>query len=74
MIEQLPLLRADASRSARTIERCHERLAARRRKIEARSRAAAARALGAERLFVVGCCVVYLMAMAADIIGIAAQR
>ncbi len=38
MIENLPLLTPDATRSAHTIARCHDRLAARRRKIEARNR------------------------------------
>ena len=52
MIETLPLLTSDASRSAKTIARCHDRLAARRRKIEARNRPSGARALGAERLLV----------------------
>ena len=75
MIENLPLLTPDASRSAKTIARCHDRLAARRRKIEARNRAAErCEALGAERLLVAGFCVAYLVAMAGDLLAIAARR
>ena len=74
MIENLPWLRPDASRSAKTLARCHDRLAARRRNIEARSRASGARALGAERLLVAGFCVAYLIAMAGDLLALAAKR
>ena len=64
MIENLPLLAPDPSRRANTIARCHDRLTARRRKIEARNRAPK-RAFGAERLLVAGFCLAYLIAMAA---------
>ena len=74
MIEDLPRLTPDASRRAKTIARCHDRLAARRRKIEARNRPSGARALGAERLLVGGLCVAYLIAMAGDLLAIAARR
>jgi hypothetical protein len=75
MIESLPLVEPDASRSARTIARCHARLSARRRTIEARrSRAPKPRALGAERLLVTGFCLAYLIAMAGDLLAIAARR
>jgi hypothetical protein len=74
MIENLPRLTPDASRSAKTIARCHDRLAARRRKIEARNRPSAARAHGVERLLVAGFCVAYLIAMAGDLLAIAARR
>ena len=74
MIENLPRLTPDASRSAKTIARCHDRLAARRRHIEARSRAASARAFGAERVLVAGFCVAYLIAMVGDLVAIAARR
>ena len=73
MIESLPLLTPDALRRAKTIARCHDRLAARRRKIETRHRRGA-RALGAERLLVAGFCVAYLIAMAGDLLAIAARR
>jgi hypothetical protein len=74
MIENLPLLTPDASRSAKTIARCHDRLAARRRKIEARNRPSGARTAGTERLLVVGFCFAYLIAMAGDLLAIAARR
>lgn len=73
MIENLPLVTPDASRSARTIARCHDRLAARRRKMEVRSRAPNPRAVGAERLLVACFCVAYLIAMAGDLFAIATQ-
>jgi hypothetical protein len=74
MIENLPLLRPEASRHAKTVARCHERLAARRRKIEGRERSAKSGAVAAERLLATGVCVLYLIAMAGDLIWIAAQR
>ena len=74
MIENLPLLTPDASRSARTIARCHDRLAARRRKIDVRDRPPTPRALGAEHLLVAGFCAVYLIAMAGDLLTIAARH
>ena len=74
MIEHLPLVTPDASRSARTIARCHDRLAARRRKIEVRNRAPNPRSLGADRLLVVCFCVAYLIAMAGDLLAIAERR
>ena len=73
MIENLPLLSPDASRRAKTIARCHDRLAARRLKILARHRPPGARAR-AERLLVAGFCVVYLIAMAGDLLAVAAWR
>ena len=74
MIENLPLLTPDASRNAKTIARCHERLAARRRKIETRNRAPKPRAFGTDRLLVAGFCVAYLIVMAGDLLAIAARR
>ena len=74
MIENLTLLTPDASRNARTIARCHERLAARRRKIAARNRASKPRAFGADRLLAAGFCVAYLIAMAGDLLTIATRR
>ena len=73
MIENLPLLTPDASHSARTVARCHDRLAMQRRKIAARHRPPGARAR-AERLLVAGFCVAYLIGMASDLFAIAAQR
>jgi len=74
MIEDLVPLAPDASRTANTIARCHDRLATRRRKIEARHRAPKPRPLGAEHLLVAGFCLVYLVAMAGDLPAIAGQR
>ena len=74
MIENLPLLRPDTSRSVKTVARCHDRLAARRRKLEARNRAPRLRALGTERLLVSGFCVAYLIAMADYLLALAARR
>ena len=82
MIEGLPLLTPDASRSANTIARCHDRLAMRRRRraerdranSEALNRPANPRAFGAERLLVAGFCVAYLIAMAGDLLAIATRR
>ena len=73
MIENLPLLTPDASHGARTLARCKKRLAARRRKIEARTRPNR-RAIGVERLVMAGFCVAYLIAMAVDLLAIAARR
>ena len=82
MIDNLPLLTPDASRSANTIARCHNRLAVRRRRraerdqanIEARNRQPSPRTFGLERLLVAGFCVAYLIAMAGDLLAIAARR
>ena len=74
MIENLPRLTPGASRSARTVARCHERLAARRRRIEARNRPANSRTFGAERLLAAGFCVAYLIVMAGDLLTIATRR
>lgn len=74
MIENLPRLTPDASRSVKTVARCHARLAARRRKIEARNRAPGQKGAAAERLLMAGFCVIYLMAMAGDLLAILALR
>ena len=73
MIEHLELLAPDASRNAKTIARCHDRLAARRRQLEVCDRAPGTR-VRAERLLVAGLCVAYLVAMAGDLLAIAAKR
>ena len=74
MIENLPVLTPDAARRANTLARCHDRLAARRRRIEARERAPKPRALAVERLLAAAFCVVYLIAMAGDLFAIATGR
>jgi hypothetical protein len=73
MIDNLQPLLPDTARGARTIARCHERLSARRRHAEARNQAAA-RVFTADRLLVAGVCVVYLLAMAGDLLAVAAMR
>jgi hypothetical protein len=70
MIEDLPILRPDAARGANTIARCHDRLAARRRKIERRQRQPDQGTAAVERLVLAGLCVVYLVAMAGDVLSI----
>jgi hypothetical protein len=65
MIETLPLLRPDAGRGARTVARCHQRLARRRRHREgAARRAAYARYLAVERALVCAFCVIYITGVA----------
>ena len=70
MIEDLPLLTPDAARRAKTIARCHDKLTARRSKIEARNRPPGQRTVAVERLLLGGLCVIYLLAMASDILPI----
>jgi hypothetical protein len=70
MIEDLPLLRPDAARSARTVAKCHDRMAARRRRIAAHRRPAGPKPIVVERLLVAGLCVVYLIAMAGEVLAI----
>lgn len=74
MIEDLARLTPDTLRNATTVARCHDRLAAKRRKTEARNRAPKMRAFGAERLLAAGFCVAYLIAMAGDLLALAARR
>lgn len=72
MIENLPLLTPDASRAAATMSRCHNTLAARRRRIEARNRPPNLKAVAVERLLIAGLCVVYLVSMAGNVLQIVA--
>ena len=69
MITSLPVLESDDARTARTRARCHHRLAALRRRIESRQRPSPL-ALTAERVVIAGLCVVYLIAMAGNILRI----
>lgn len=66
MIENLPMLTPDAARGVRTMSRCRDRLARRRRKAEARNR----RATTVEHLLLAGVCVVCLVAMAGNVLSI----
>jgi hypothetical protein len=73
MIEKLPVLTPDVTRAAHTVSRCHERLALRRRQIESRNRRLPRRAgLGVEQLLLVSACAAYLVAMAVNVLWIAA--
>jgi hypothetical protein len=69
MIENLPLLTPDTSRSAKTVAHCHNRLAARRRKLEASHHRPSQRAAAVERLLLAGLCVVYLVSMADNLLS-----
>jgi hypothetical protein len=72
MIENLPVLTPDAARCARTMARCHERLAARRRKVESRSRRPRQRgAVTVQHLVLGSVCAAYLVAMAVNVLSIA---
>jgi hypothetical protein len=71
MIENLPLLTPDDARGARTMSRCHNRLAARRRKADARNRPPNRRAaITVEHLLLAGVCVVCLVSMAGNVLSI----
>jgi hypothetical protein len=74
MIDNLQQLTPDVARSANTVSRCHDRLSARRRRIEARIHARPARLFTAERWLAASICVVYLFAMARDLLAVAAMR
>ena len=71
MIEKLAHLTPSAARGERTKSRCHERLTARRRKIESRNQPSNRRtAIMVERLVLAGVCVVCLAAMAGEVLSI----
>ena len=74
MTEHLPHLTSDASRQARTIAKCHDTLAARRRRIEARKGQPHPTLVAAERLLMAGACAAYLVAMAGNVFAIAGPR
>ncbi|MEO7134877.1 MAG: hypothetical protein ABI024_11730 [Vicinamibacterales bacterium] len=72
MIENLPLLSPDPGRGARTMSRCHQRLAARRRRLESRNIRPHRRAIiTVERLLLTSVCVAYLVSMAGNVLSIA---
>jgi hypothetical protein len=68
MIENLPLLIPDATRGARTLTRCRQKLASRRRRIEARSRRPSRTIVALDRLLLAACCLLYLISMADNVI------
>jgi hypothetical protein len=74
MIDHLTPMTPDAARRARTMARCHQRLAAGRRRIEARRRGRQPRAVMVERYLLAGVCAAYLIAMAGELVAVAAMR
>ena len=69
MIEELPRLTPNPARRDRTIARCHQRLARRRMRAEATARLRATSYL-VERALVAGVSLVYLIAMAGDLLNL----
>jgi hypothetical protein len=67
-------LTPDAARRARTLARCHDRLAARRAAIEARDRRPSPKTVAAERLVLAGLCVAYLISMAGTVLQVIGLR
>ena len=70
MIENLPLLTPNAARGARTVTRCREELARRRRALDAQQQQPKLKVLAVERTLVAGACVLYLIAAARHIAGV----
>jgi hypothetical protein len=68
MSETLQTLTPDAARGARTMARCHGKLAARRQREDDRKRRPNPRSLTAERLLLTGVCVIYLISMASNVL------
>jgi hypothetical protein len=68
MSEDLPLIRPNAARGAQTMQRCHARLEAHRRKLEESARTPASKTVTTERLVLVGACAAYLLSMAGNIL------
>ena len=60
MIETLPLLTPDGQRSARTLARCHERLARRRKRLPSADKPARTTYLVVERALIIAFCVIYM--------------
>jgi hypothetical protein len=69
MIEHLPVLSPDTARVDRTVARCHDALARRRLRVEAAARRRA-RSYVIERAVVAGVSVIYLIAMAGDVVAL----
>ena len=64
MIQPLPLLTPNARRNQRTIARCHERLARRRKRLGAAAGGGNPTYLAIERALVGALCVIYLSGVA----------
>jgi hypothetical protein len=63
VIDTLPLLTPDASRSTRVVARCHEKLERRRRRIEGAQRQPRPRTMTIERAIAGAFCVIYAAAV-----------
>jgi hypothetical protein len=64
MIQPLPLLTPNAERGQRTIARCHERLARRRKRLGPAAGNGYTTYLAVERALIGGLCVIYLSGVA----------
>jgi hypothetical protein len=64
MIQTLPPLTPNAQRGQRTIERCHQRLARRRKHLEPAPGGGNATYLAVERVLIGGLCVIYISGVA----------
>ena len=64
MIETLPLLTPNAQRSEKTITRCHQRLARRRKSMRTDVSRADSTYLAVERAVIGGLCVIYISGVA----------
>ena len=64
MIETLPLLTPNPERSARTIDRCHKRLARRRKPMVTDTSGPYSTYLAVERAVIGGLCVIYISGVA----------
>jgi len=60
MIETLPLLTPDYQRGARTLARCHERLARRRKRLPSAVKRANTTFAIVERALIIAFCVIYM--------------
>lgn len=69
MNDTLPVLTPNQARTDRTLARCHDALARRRRRVEARAHLRSKSYLF-ERIVVAGVSVVYLIAVAGDILSV----
>ena len=74
MIENLPTLTPDPVRSVRTVNRCHEVLARRRRELESLERRPAQKGSTMERMLDTSVCVVYLVSAARTVVQILSNR